>query len=87
MGKPYSEDLRARVIAAAQDGATIELKAVKRLRELSRAGQCSLYRSHIALGELERTKNRKQAKRLKAEYKLLKGILRTQGLAEAAAKA
>src|SRR6266436_6691430 len=52
------------------------LEAVKQLRKLRRAGKCSLYRSHIALGELERTKNRKQRKRLKADYKLLKGVLR-----------
>ena len=57
-----------------------ELEAVKQLRKLRRAGKCSLYRSHIALGELERTKNRKQRKRLKADYKLLKGILRDEKL-------
>jgi hypothetical protein len=53
---------------------------LKQLRKLCRAGKCSLLRSHIVLEELERTQNRKQRKRLKADFKILKGILRDEKL-------
>ena len=40
-----------------------ELQALKRLRELCQSGKCSMYRSHIVLGELERTPDVEQRER------------------------
>jgi hypothetical protein len=57
-----------------------ELEALKRLRALREAGHCSMFRSHIVQGELERTQNAKQRELLKADFELLDGILHDQKL-------
>jgi hypothetical protein len=48
-----------------------ELAALKRLRELYREGKCTLMRSHIVRGELERTPDPAIRDQLKADFDLL----------------
>ncbi len=57
-----------------------ELEALKRLRELCQAGKCPMLRSHIALRELEETKDVEQRERLKADYDLLERVLKDERL-------
>ena len=55
-----------------------ELAALEQLRMLYQEGKCTLLRSHIARGELERTKNDGLREQLKADYELLEGILQDE---------
>jgi len=57
-----------------------QLEALKRLRELCEAGKCSMYRSHIALAELEETKDAEKRERLRADYELVENILHDERL-------
>lgn len=52
-----------------------EFQALKQLRAFSQEGKCTLLRSHIVRGEIERTKNDAIREQLEADYKLLENIL------------
>ncbi len=57
-----------------------ELDALKELRLLAQQGTCTLLRSHIVLGELERTKDVGLRAQLKADYDLLEHVLQDEKL-------
>ncbi len=57
-------------------GQPSELEALMRLRALRDAGKCSMCRSRIVCGELDRTLSDEQRDLLKADYELLDGILK-----------
>jgi hypothetical protein len=57
-----------------------ELAALEQLRQLCKEGKCTLLRSRIVQGELERTKDAALRNQLKEDFDLLDGILHDEKL-------